>query len=206
MKKYLYILLIICSFNINVKGDNGTHKDFSCISFGAEWSYIGTVHYNTWYNFFTTEGYRVNTSENANRYWSNAEVLMHLGYNFNEHWNIALYAGMTGFANFHNAVPLSLRATYYFGKDALKDRWLAFIDLGTGVSIKNEPQEIWTGKIGGGYRITLSRDSKLDLIAAVRLACTHPQIIDGEDLIALEWTNRNLAFLQSFSLGISITF
>ena len=89
---------------------------------------------------------------------------------------------------------------------ALKDRWLAFIDLGTGVSIKHEPQEIWTGKLGGGYRITLSRDSKLDLIAAVRLACTHPQIIDGEDLIALEWTNRNLAFLQSFSLGISITF
>lgn len=206
MKKFLYILLIICSFNLNVKGQDSVSEDFARLSFGAEWSYIGTVNYNTWYNFFSTDGYRLNRHENVSGYWNNAEALVHVGYNFNKHWNLALYAGMTGFANFHNAVPVSLRATYYWGQDALKDRWLTFMDLGTGVSIKGEPQEIWTGKVGGGYRITLSRDTKLDLIAAIRLACTHPQIIDGQDIITLEWTNRNLALLQSFSLGISITF
>ena len=83
---------------------------------------------------------------------------------------------------------------------------MTFMDVGTGISFKNEPQEIWTGKVGGGYRITLSRDTKLDFIAALRLACTHPQVMDGDDKITLEWTNRNLAFLQSFSLGMSITF
>lgn len=206
MKRFLYILLIISSFNLNVKGQDGVSEDFARLSFGAEWSYIGTVHYNTWYNFFSTEGYRVSRHGNASGYWNNAEALLHVGYNFNRHWNLALYAGMTGFADFHNAIPVSLRATYYFGQDALKDRWMTFMDLGTGVSIKKEPQDIWTGKIGGGYRITLSRDTKLDLIAAIRLACTHPQIMDGDDIITLKWTNRNLALLQSFSLGMSITF
>ena len=206
MRKFLCILLIICSFNLNVTGQGREHEDYARLSFGAEWSYIGTLHYNTWYNFFSTEGYRVSRHDNVSGYWNNGEALLHVGYNFSKHWNIALYAGLTGIADFHNAVPLSIRATYCFGQDARKDRWLTFLDLGTGISIKNEPQEIWTGKLGGGYRITLSRDTKLDLVAAIRLACTHPQIIDGEDIINLEWTNRNLAFLQSFSLGMSITF
>lgn len=206
MKKLLSILLIISSFNFNLTGQESGSEEFARLSFGAEWSYTGTVHYNTWYNFFSTEGYRISRREDSGGYWSNGEALLHVGYNFNRHWNLSLYAGMTGFADFHNAVPLSLRATYCFGQDALKDRWLTFIDFGTGVSIKAEPQEIWTGKVGGGYRITLSRDTKLDFIAAIRLACTHPQIIDGEDIITLEWTNRNIALLRSFSVGMSITF
>lgn len=206
MRKFLCITLIFCSFNLNVKGQNNEREDFARLSFGAEWSYVGTVNYNAWYNFFSSEGYRVSRHESAWGCWNNAEVLLHVGYNFNRHWNLAFYAGMTGMADFHNAVPLSLRATYYFGNDVLKDRWLTYLDLGTGVSLKTEPQEIWTGKLGGGYRITLSRDTKLDLVASIRLACTHPQVIDGEDIITLEWTNRNLAFLQSFSLGMSITF
>lgn len=192
-------------FNKNVNKMTRRKEGISRLSFGAEWSYIGTLHYNTWYNFFSTEGYRISRHENVSGYWNNGEALLHVGYNFNKHWNLALYAGLTGFADIHNAVPVSIRATYCFGQDEQKDRWLTFLDLGSGISIKNEPQEIWTGKIGGGYRITLSRDTKLDFIAAVRLACTHPQIFDEGDLITLRWTNRNLAFLQSFSLGMSIT-
>lgn len=191
---------------MNVNGQNSVSEGFARLSFGAEWSYVGTTHYNTWYNFFATDGYRINRREDVSGYWSNAEAFLHVGYNFNRHWNLSLYAGMSGFADIHNAIPVSLRATYCFGQDPLKDRWLTFLDLGTGFGIKEEPQEIWTGKIGGGYRITLSRDTKLDLIAAIRLGCTHPQIIDGEDIITLEWTNRNIALIQSFSIGMSITF
>jgi len=206
MKKFLCILLIFCSFNLNVNGQNTSHKDYSRLSFGAEWSYIATYHYNTAFNYFNTEGYRTNRKASHTGYWGNAEALLHVGYNFNSHWNLALYAGLTGFADIHNAVPMSVRATYCFGNDPLKDRWLTFVDLGTGFSLKKEPQEIWTGKIGGGYRISLSRDTKLDFIASFRLACTHPQIFDGEDIITLEWTNRNVALLRSITLGMSITF
>lgn len=206
MKKFSCIVLIICSFNLNVKGQTEKHENFSRLSFGAEWSYQCAVHYNTWYNFFSNDGYRVSRSEDKLGLWHNAEALLHVGYNFNSHWNLSLYTGLTGLADIHNAASISLRGSYYFGEDVLKDRWMTFMDFGTGISFKNEPQEIWTGKVGGGYRITLSRDTKLDFIAALRLACTHPQIVDGEDKISLEWTNRNLAFLQSFSLGMSITF
>jgi hypothetical protein len=206
MRNWLCILLIFCTFNLNVNGQERVCDDIPRLSFGAEWSYIGTIHYSAWYNYFSPDGYRINRHEDVNGYWGNGEVLLHVGYNFNKHWNLSLYTGMTGLADIHNAASISLRGSYYFGEDALKDRWMTFMDVGTGLSFKNEPQDIWTGKVGGGYRITLSRDTKLDFIAALRLACTHPQVMDGDDKITLEWTNRNLAFLQSFSLGMSITF
>lgn len=206
IKRILCIMLIICSFNINVNGQSGISDSFSRLSFGAEWSYIGTVHYSSWYNYFSTDGYRVDKDMNAHGYWNNAETLLHVGYNFSPHWNLSLYTGVSGFADIHNAIPVSIRATYCFGDDPLKDRWLTFMDIGTGVSIKTQPQEIWTCKIGGGYRITLSRDTKLDFIASFRLTCTHPQVIDSGEVIALEWINMNLALLQSFSIGMSITF
>ena len=212
MKKCLYILLIICTFNTNVysanknvKHINSAESDIPRLTFGAEWSYIGTVHYNTRYNFFNTEGYRQNRSESISGYWSNAEALLHIGYNLTPHLNLSVYTGIMGIADIHHAVPLSFRGTYYFGEHD-SDRWLAFADLGTGISIKEEPQEIWTGKVGGGYRVTLSRDAKLDFITAFRLCCTHPQIKDGEDIISLQWTNRNTALVKSFSIGMAITF
>lgn len=214
MKRILHILLIICSFNIYVLGAN---KNVKCLNsstdavpkwtFGAEWSYVGTIHYSKKFNYFNTEGYRQNTSFDTFGYWNNGEALLHLGYNLSDRWNLSVYAGVTGLADIHKAIPVSLRVTHYFSRMyPAKDTWLAFADLGSGVSLKQEPQEIFTGKIGAGYRINLSPDTKLDFIAALRLAYTHPQIIDGGDLITLKWTNRNTGFLQSFSIGMAITF
>lgn len=212
MRRFLHIVLIICVFNTNVysanknvKQENTSISSFSRLTYGAEWSYIGSIHYSTKYNYFNTEGYRQNSSEDISGYWNNGEALLHVGYNLTQHWNLSFYSGIIGIADIHPAVPLSFRATYYFG-EIDKDRWLVYADLGTGVCIKQEPQEIWTGKIGGGYRITLSRDTKLDFLAALRLCCTHPQIIDGEDFITLQWTNRNTALVESFSIGMAITF
>jgi hypothetical protein len=214
MKRFFHIILILCSFNICILGNNKNVKEpndaFSPISpwtFGAEWSYVGTFHYSTRFNYFNTEGYRQNRNSHHFGYWSNGEALLHVGYNLTDRWNLSVYAGISGMADIHNAVPVSIRATHYFSKDsATKDTWLAFADLGTGLSIKHEPQEILTGKIGGGYRFSLSPDTKLDFIAAFRLAYTHPQIMDGDDMITLKWTNRNIAFLQSFSIGMAIIF
>lgn len=214
MRRIFYIILILCSFNIyvlgdnkNVKGQNDAFLPISPWTFGAEWSYVSTFHYSTRFNYFNTEGYRQNRNSHHLSYWNNGEALLHVGYNLTDRWNLSVYAGILGMADIHNAVPVSVRATHYFSKDsATKDTWLAFADLGTGLSIKHEPQEILTGKIGGGYRFSLSPDTKLDFIAAFRLAYTHPQIMDGDDMITLKWTNRNTAFLQSFSIGMAIIF
>lgn len=213
MKRIFYILLTICIFNINVSANNKnvnwlSHAKSSLprLSLGVEWSYIGTSHYATRYNYFDSEGYRKNKTEKVTGYWSNAEALLHIGYNLSSNWNISLYSGIMGIADIHNAVPFSLRATYYFGKDPVKDRWFTYADIGTGICLKQEPQEILTGKIGGGYRFSLSRDAKLDIIAAMRLCYTHPQIYDGDEIIIMEWTNRNTALVKSISVGIGLTF
>ena len=197
---------IVIGANKNVKGDFGPSHRVSRWTFGAEWSYIGTFHYNTWFNYFNTEGYRQDSTSEVFGYWNNAEALLNVGYDFRPDWNLSLHAGVTSLADLHKALPVSLRLTHFFCCDQMGDTWLAFADLGTGLSLKQEPQEIVTGKIGGGYRISLSPDTKLDFIAALRLAYTHPQIIDGGDMIKLKWTNRNSALLQSFSLGMAIIF
>ncbi|MBR5567793.1 MAG: hypothetical protein IKW27_03525 [Bacteroidales bacterium] len=205
MKRLATILLIICAFNINVNAYNKNVSNVPRLTFGAEWGYVGTFHYAYSFNFFATEGYRFNKTGSSFNWSNNGEVNLHLGYNLNHHWNLALYGGLTGLMNMHNAVPISLRATYLFGEDHLADRWLAFADLGTGVDIKKEPQGILSGKLGGGYRFSLSRDTKLDIIAALRLTHTHPQIISENEIISLKWVNKNSAFLSAIFIGISLT-
>lgn len=206
MKKILIILLLFSAFNIRVIGADKASRQIPGVTFGAEWGYVATVLTYHNYNYFSTEGYRMSEKHSAFGLGSNGEVNLHIGYNLNHQWNIALYAGFTGLTNIHNAIPVSIRATRYFGSSPEVDRWLAFIDLGSGISIKREPQELATAKIGTGYSISLSRDTKLDFIAALRLTHTHPQIVDDGDIITLEWTNRNSAFLAAVSIGMSLTF
>ena len=89
--------------------------------------------------------------------------------------------------------------------DHMKDRWFSFIDLGSGISIKEHPQAILTGKAGGGYRISLSRDTKLDFNMALRTVLTHPDIYHYGDMIPHDKVNRNNAYNSALSLGIALT-
>lgn len=193
------------AFNIGVNAHNNYVSNLPRVTFGVEWSYLCTFYSAYHYNYFSTDGYRVNRRGGDSGWANNGEANLHIGYNFNENWNLSFHAGLTGLMNIHNAVPLSLRATHYFGKDHLTDRWFAFFDAGTGISIKTEPQELVSGKIGGGYRISLSRDTKLDIIAGFRITHTHPTIVDEGTEITLKWINRNSALLTAFSVGISLT-
>ena len=205
MKRLVIILLIINAFNINVNAYNKNVNYVPRLTFGAEWGWIGTLGSAYHYNFYSPEGYRLNERGVSLKPTGNGEANVHIGYNINQYWNIAFYTGLTGLAQYHNAVPFSFRATRCFGDDHLADRWLAFADIGTGVSLKDRPQEILSGKLGGGYRFSLSRDTKIDIIAALRLTHTHPQIISENTQIEQKWINRNSLFLAAFSLGISIT-
>ena len=96
--------------------------------------------------------------------------------------------------------------TRYFGDNPLKDRWFAYLDIGSGISIKECPQELLSGKAGGGYRFTMSRFTKLDLLAAIRFMHTHPDVDYYGEIILKEKVNRNIGYIVSASLGIGITF
>ena len=113
---------------------------------------------------------------------------------------------MTGLADFHNAVPINIRVTRLWGCNPLIDRWFTFADIGTGITIRNPIQANAAVKLGGGYRLALSRDTKIDFLAALRGTYTQPQVHNRHELISIEATNRNDAFLLSISVGISLTF
>ena len=203
MKKILAILLTLISFNNFV---NAQKDRFSKYTFGVEWGYVATFQSGYGYIFFPPEGYRVDVRDNSFRLQNNADLYIHSGINLSRSWNLSLYAGYAGVGDIHKVLPVSIRATRYFGKDPLSDRWFAFTDLGSGICFKRPVQEILTGKIGGGYRMSLSRYSKLDFIISARMTYTHPQITYDQEVISQEMVRRNNAYVCALSLGLGLTF
>ena len=201
MKRGVIILILtMLSFSASAR------KDVPRITYGAEWSYVATSFSRYHYNFFTSEGYRFNIHANDTRFYNNGEVLLHIGTNLNEYWNVSLYSGVAGLANYHNSVPVSIRFSRHYGDNPLSDRWFTFIDAGSGFTIKLPVQAIASVKLGGGYRMSLTPDSKIDVVAALRSTYTQPQIYHDGELIDRKYTNRNDVYLFSASVGISLTF
>lgn len=201
MKKVLLTYVLLIASLIPGRGER-----MPKITFGAEWGYMPALFSGYHYNFFDPDGFRVDDKNSSFRYVTNGEVTLHAGYNFNEYWNLSFHTGYSGNGDFAPVVPMSLRITRYLGGNHLSDRWLTFLECGSGISIKNSPQEIFTGKVGGGYRISLSRFSKLDFIAAFRMLYTHPDIMYYEYEIPRELINRNDGYVGSLFLGLSLTF
>ena len=203
MKKILAILLTLISFNNFV---NAQKDRFSKYTFGVEWGYVATFQSGYRYICLPPEGYRVDVRDNSFGLQNNADLYIHSGVNLSRSWNLSLYAGYAGVGDIHKVLPVSIRATRYFGKDPLSDRWFAFTDLGSGICFKRPVQEILTGKIGGGYRMSLSRYSKLDFIISARMTYTHPQITYDQEVISQEMVRRNNAYVSALSLGLGLTF
>ena len=176
------------------------------LTFGTEWGYIHTFYNGYHNNFFSQDGWRVNERDQGLCSYSNAEIYLHIGYNLSDNWNLSAYAGYTNICTINHCIPVSLRATRYFKENAKGDRWLTFIDLGSGITARKHPQEILTGKVGTGYRISLSEDTKIDIIASFRMNYAHTDIIYENTGISFEKVNRNNFYAGAASIGISLTF
>ena len=203
MKRILAILLLISAFNIDV---NAQRDGDSRFVFGVEWGYVATIFSGYHYNFFAPEGYRVDDYDSSFGYDSNADMYIFAGHEIGKSWELSAYVGYAGVGKYHEAIPVSIRATHFFGNDQYADRWFAFIDAGSGISLKMPVQEILTGKIGGGYRVALSRDTSLNFLFSARMTYTHPQITYDKQLIESDMINRNNAYLAAFSFGLSLSF
>lgn len=205
MKRIILILLILILFNNNVNARERKSETFPRFTTGVEWGYAAAVWEVFHYNFFSQEGYRVNEVGESSVFHNYGDMYLHAGYNFNENWNISLYAGYSGMTDRHKAVPIYLRGSRYFGKDAMKDRWFTFIDIGSGICLKKPVQEIIIGRLGGGYRISLSRDTKLDLMIALRMNYTHPEVFHEGKPIPHETVNRNDMYIGAISISMALT-
>lgn len=175
-------------------------------TFGTEWTYCATFLNGHRYYFLAPEGYRIEDIDARTGYATDGEVFLHAGYNLNPHWNLSFYIGYTGIGKFHNGIPMSLRATRYFGSDPANDRWFAFIDLGSGIALKDEVSELLTAKAGGGYRISLSRITKLDLVGSIRFMHTRPDVMYYGEKINSEDIATVSGYIMSASIGIGLTF
>lgn len=203
MKRGLVVIFTMFLLAFSAAGKTSSYPRFT---FGCQWDYYATFLNGYYQYFYAPEGFREDIAGYMFDFCNNGESALHAGYNFNENWNLSLYIGYTALGSFHRAVPMSLRATRYFGSDPLKDRWFAFMDAGSGISLKNNPQEIFTGKIGGGYRMSLSRYTKLDFIMSLRTVYTHPDVIYYSEIIDRDSIIRNDGYTCSLSFGIGITF
>ena len=201
MKRGLMTYILLISTLVSARGEG-----MPGVTFGAEWGYMPVLFSGHHYYFFDPDGFRVDDKDTAFGYFTNGEVTLHVGYNFNEYWNLSFHTGYSGAGYFNPVVPMSLRITRYLGDDHLSDRWFTFFEGGSGISLNKRPQEIFNGKIGGGYRMSLSRFTKLDFIAAFRMLYTHPDIVYYGYEISRELTNRNDGHVGSFFFGLSLTF
>lgn len=179
---------------------------FPRLTFGAEWSYAAVFYSGDHYNFFAPEGYRVDTRSYGFGFDSNAEASLHIGWNFSHRLNLSAHVGVSAVKDYHHTLPVSLRLTRHFGPDPMKDRWFGFIGLGSGISLKKCPQEILTGRFGGGYRLSLSRDTKLDFLISLCTTLTHPEIEYVDTTIPRADINRNNAYVSAMTFGIGLTF
>lgn len=198
------MLIILLAFSTACL--SASDKDAKRFTFGAEWGYVGSFHCGIHHNFFSEEGYRVDLVQNNLAFQGNGEVYLHAGYNISPSWNLSLYAGIAGIYDFHRAVPISLRVTRYFKARPNGDRWIAFADGGSGICLTSNIQGILTGKAGGGYSITLSPDTSIDVLLAYRMTLTHPEITyDGYE-INHNRINRNNAYVSALSLSLALNF
>ena len=206
MKRFLFILLILNAFNNNVNAQETQNTIYPRFTVGLEWGYVASLHSAHHYNFFAQEGYRVDDIDSDFIYRSNADVYLNLGWDLNPIWNFSLYIGYAGIGDLHNAIPITVRATRYFGSNPLSDRWFAFTDIGSGICLKTPLQEIAVGKIGGGYQLSLSPDTKLSFILSLRTTYTHPNIYYDYLRVPMERTNRNDAIVSGASAGLALLF
>ena len=201
MKRGLSIILLTCLCMLSYSKEKHTR-----FTFGAEWSYCATFLSGYRFYFIAPEGYRVYECDDRADYMRDGEVYVHAGCNINPHWNLSLYVGYTGISDYHNGMPVSLRATRYFGDNPLKDRWFSFCEVGSGIGFASVPTELISAKAGGGYRLSLSRVSQLDFIASIRFIHTHPDIIYYGDFIPHSDIGQSSAYVMSASVGIGLTF
>lgn len=197
---------MLMSLSAVLHADVRARHSGSRLTFGAEWSFISSFNCRVHHNFFSEEGYRVDLNQRSWRYENNGELELHCGYDLSNDWNISLHTGFVGIYDIGNAIPVSLRLTRFFKEDRAGDRWLCYIDTGTGMCLKENPQMIAVGKAGGGYRLSLSQTTKMDILVACRTSLTHPKVVFDGYTVPFEKTNRNNAFVTALSLGISLTF
>ncbi len=167
--KHLLIILIMFA---------GLGKDLQAqvrFTYGLEWGYTGVFMDFHKFNYFSTDGVRVDDSQATAVYKSTGQIYANAGVNLGSHWAIGLYSGFTAIFEARKVVPYSLRFTYF--RNAYdSEGWKFFLDGGSAYPLDGSlnKQLPFIGKAGAGYRIPVYKKFCLDFFTALQFTSDHP--------------------------------
>ena len=178
-------------------------------TWGLEWGYSGVFLDSHSFNYFTTDGVRVQDSDTVFELNSCGVVLVDAGVNIGDHLTAAFYTGYTAVYEARKVIPYSLRATYFF-KGCDNAGWKAFLDAGSAFPLKGSfnRKPLFTAKAGTGYRIPIYKNFCLDGFVALQFAADHPMDIRDKYThmpVPHEVLRRSDRSTVSLMLGLSLT-
>lgn len=211
MKYKTKIAALLLFFSVSSLCAEGAEKQrsYTRFTFGVESSYVLTFLNYSHFNFISADGDRRDERYTTMNVFNNGQILLHAGVNMSENLNLSLYAGYSGVYRHERMIPLSLRLSWYSGKDPMADRWILFCSAGTGFNDFEVPVRLSAeGRLGGGYRISLNRAAKLDFLVAWQGTYTHPSAYESDagDYVPPERLRRNDALFGAVTFGIALVF
>ena len=137
-------------------------------TYGVEWGFLTTFNVAYHRNFDSVSGFRENTRSIEWMFRGNGEALAHFGLDLGKRFNLSLYSGYSGLMD-ARVIPLSLRGTCFVSRNTELPGWLVFLDSGCNFGTENDEIGI-CGMIGTGYRLPLSKRTRLDFLLAFRIS------------------------------------
>lgn len=179
-------------------------REFPLFTYGVEWGYSTHIH-TVSERLYYDDGTRIPYSRNEWGYKSHGEVLIHAGINAGRHVNLSLYTGWSGIGEGISAIPLTLRGSVYYGRDTRRARWFNFAEGGTAF-VPGQDMPVYSGRIGAGWRASLSRSVKLDFSISYKMTYLRPGIMENGVPIPKEQVLFNHNYFSAICLNIGLTF
>lgn len=146
--------------------------------FGVEWGGAYGLYTNSHFNYLTSEGYRVDESDDGYDPCFNGFLSFFVGNDISETISVSLSCGFAGLHDGLRGIPIQLRGSY-FPNGSHYDSLILYGDIGADV-LDFEESPCFIGALGTGWRLALGGQFALDFLAGIRFCLDKPVILDPD--------------------------
>ncbi|MBQ9477590.1 MAG: hypothetical protein IJU63_07405 [Bacteroidales bacterium] len=175
MKKHLRILLCLIGFCLC----GSPLQARSPWNFSLEWGYTAAFFNHYRYNYFDSEGSRVNDEGWQRRLLSNGNLRVGAGYHLSDCWNLSLMAGFEGLYEDRRVIPTTLRGTF-LPEGRSRSGWILFAEGGAGWTRRMDFGPAILARGGAGWRLPMDGGISLDVLVSLHASFDHPPVLDPE--------------------------
>ena len=166
--------MLFFPFQASGRDDGAAKRAWPRFTFGIESSYVLTFMNRSHFNFISADGGRRDVKSFSAGLWSNGQFLVHGGVNLTEKVNISLYTGYGGIFVRERMVPVSVRVSWFYGRDPMKNRVTVTI-AGQEYTLVGSEDAAYTQKVAAHV------DAKVNEV----LEGAHVSLVDGAVLAAV---------------------